>query len=193
MAAYRLEAFQREHVDGFVPHGTYHADANEQMKSFDWVGQAERGLAWTGFRDDLVIGFGGLASPWPGRAIGWVHISQHLRPCDMIWVTRQVTFTLNHLSDHYRRVEAPILETFALGHRWAAMLGFTDEGLMRCYDPSGQDYRLYARIMNNATISNSNRSNDCGPGSNGDRGDIGAHAGDRGLQGGQVPAASCPA
>jgi hypothetical protein len=46
----------------------------------------------------------------------------------------------------YKRIETSVATDFEQGHRWAQMLGFKNEGTMRCFTPQGMDCDLYARI-----------------------------------------------
>ena len=45
-----------------------------------------------------------------------------------------------------RRLEMTIREGFTAGIKWARILGFEPEGLMRAYGEDGGDFILYARI-----------------------------------------------
>ena len=50
-----------------------------------------------------------------------------------------------HLASRGLRVLA--LEQFEPGHRWATMLGFEREGLMRAFGQDGSDMVMYSRIQ----------------------------------------------
>ena len=63
---------------------------------------------------------------------------------EMLWIHRRVSDFLDR-SD-VDRIETGVRESFKAGHRWAKMLGFQAEGLMRRFGPDGSDYQMYARI-----------------------------------------------
>ena len=51
----------------------------------------------------------------------------------------------------YKRMEMYIRSTFAMGHKWAVMLGFESEALLKNFKPyADEDYRdehLYVRLF----------------------------------------------
>jgi RimJ/RimL family protein N-acetyltransferase len=79
-----------------------------------------------------------------GRVLAWGLIGRDAGAF-MVAITRAVRRYLD-LSD-FRRIEAHIEHGFAAAHRWARLLGFTDEtpAGMREFRP-GETYHLYARV-----------------------------------------------
>ena len=107
----------------------------------------EASPSMSGLRDDRIIFCCGVIPQWIGRAIVWALLADSVSRYDMIWIHRQVQWMLDtQIENGYCRIEAHIHEPFAAAHRWARMLHFESEGLMRKYDPEGRDMRLYARI-----------------------------------------------
>lgn len=107
---------------------------------------ATAGPAWTGRHAGRVIGCAGVALIWPGRAAAWCLLAADIPTLAWIGIHRAVARRLAHLPAlGVRRVEADVLDEFAPGHRWARMLGFSYEGRMRAYGPTGLDYHRYAR------------------------------------------------
>lgn len=84
---------------------------------------------------------GGLFLQWEGRAIAWAFLAAD---APMLAATREAARVLDGCG--FRRVECWVEVDFEAGHRWARMLGFEREGLMRSFSPDGRDHILYARI-----------------------------------------------
>lgn len=148
--AYSQEPFQGIHMQMLTIQREQGAERSYFQKLGDdhWDNVAKQELSYTALNGHRVLGCGGLSPIWIGRALGWVVLAEGLTYRDLLFVHRAalgLLWTWQHLPD-FRRIEASIRETFKEGHHWATMLGFRPEGLMRQYDPQGQDYRLYARI-----------------------------------------------
>jgi hypothetical protein len=62
----------------------------------------------------------------------------------MLGLTRAVRQWLE--TAPYHRIDIAVAREFDAGHRWALLLGFTFEGMMRRYLPAGGDAALYARV-----------------------------------------------
>lgn len=91
-----------------------------------------------------VIGFGGLAEYWPGRAAAWCFLRADIPKAAWVPLTRAVRASL--AAAGVRRIEADVRSDFWPAQRWAFRLGFTSEGLMRAYWQDGADYLRFARI-----------------------------------------------
>ncbi len=84
---------------------------------------------------------GGLFQQWEGRAIAWAFLAAD---APMLEATRAARLVLDACG--LRRVECWVEVDFQAGHRWAHLLGFEREGLMRSFSPDGRDHVLYARV-----------------------------------------------
>lgn len=84
---------------------------------------------------------GGFYRQWEGRAIAWAFLT---KGAPMLAITRAVLEVL--AQGEFLRVECWVDVDFQAGHRWAALLGFEREGLMRSFGLGGRDNVLYARI-----------------------------------------------
>jgi hypothetical protein len=84
---------------------------------------------------------GGLFQQWDGRSIAWAFLAVG---APMVEVSRVALTVLE--SCGLRRVECWVDVDFKAGHRWARLLGFEREGLMRSFSPDGRDHILYARV-----------------------------------------------
>lgn len=120
----------------------------ETWDQSNWEHVVEQGLAISAFRDETLLGVGGLVPIWRGRAAAWAVLASSVTGPDLLFGHRIALELMDAWQREYGfvRVEAHVKDTFVNGHRWARLLGFQTEGLMRCYDPFGDDYRLYARI-----------------------------------------------
>ncbi len=86
---------------------------------------------------------GGYVDVAPGRATVWTLVGVLAAP-RMIAISKMVKRYLDTLP--HRRLEATVLYDFDAGRRWARMMGFQCEGLMRYYTPTGEHHYLYARV-----------------------------------------------
>ena len=106
-------------------------------------GQAMRGNGpcWTlADLHGIPVACGGLFRQWEGRAIAWAFLAAD---APMLEATRAAALVLDACD--LRRVECWVDVDFQAGHRWARLLGFEREGLMRSFSPDGRDHILYAR------------------------------------------------
>jgi hypothetical protein len=90
-----------------------------------------------------IIACGGLLKLWPGRASAWALLSKHTGR-HMPRITRAVIRFLEVAEE--TRIEITVDDGFETGYRWAELLGFKREALMRKYLPDGRDAWLYSRI-----------------------------------------------
>lgn len=84
------------------------------------------GVVGAGHCVSLVALFAADAGPWMLAIVRAVRA----------WLDRQPA----------RRIAMDVREDFAAAHRFARLLGFQAEGLMRAYGPNGENHMLYARI-----------------------------------------------
>lgn len=104
----------------------------------------DAGPAYSAVDGDAVFACAGFIPQWEGRAIAWALISAEAGR-HFVTITRAVKRAMD--LHQFRRVETAVAHEFPQGHRWARMLGFTREGLMRRYTPDGRDCDLYARVQ----------------------------------------------
>lgn len=107
----------------------------------------KKGMAYTMVDEDAQpILCAGVFSIWPQRAQAWMLgiINWHKR-ADM---KQSLRFARKILAAYpARRIEATVLTDWAPGHTLVRHLGFKMEAeRLRCYDPEGRDFSLYARI-----------------------------------------------
>jgi hypothetical protein len=100
--------------------------------------------AWTVLRGGRVVGCGGVIDRGSGRGEAWALIAQDAGPA-MLAATRIVRRYVQ--TAPFRRIEAATASSFAPAGRWAAMLGFTPEGLMRAFCEDGDDAMRWAIIQ----------------------------------------------
>lgn len=99
--------------------------------------------SYTGIHDGEIIFCAGAQEVWENRALVWALLSEsapkHLRQIHK--------YTSAFLAQaKWKRMETTVENSFKQGHRWAKLLGFEPEGLMRSYAADGTDYMLYARV-----------------------------------------------
>lgn len=101
------------------------------------------GPCWSVFVGGRVVACGGLCIQWEGRGVAWAIISEG---APLVAVTKSVIHVLG-LPGIPRRVECFVDVSFQEGIRWAEMLGFQREGLMRAFSPDGRDHVLFSRVV----------------------------------------------
>ena len=95
---------------------------------------------------DEVLLVGGILDTGGGRAMAWSVMSNGTRG-RMKAVSRRVkSFIDYHLKD-INRLEVLVNDNFVLGHKWAKLLGFEKESVMRRY-AGKEDYAMYVRFGN---------------------------------------------
>jgi hypothetical protein len=102
----------------------------------------DAGPCYTGRHNGKIVCCAGVVNLWEGRASAWALLSADAGKC-MRALHREVGRFLDGCD--VKRVEAYVYPDFAAGHRWARMLGFKYEGLMRAFQ-HGVDMDMYARI-----------------------------------------------
>jgi hypothetical protein len=89
----------------------------------------------------------GAFPQWSGRAIAWALFTP--RASNHAMRVRNATmFHVEQLQqrEHLRRLEATVEMTDSVALRWAQVMGFRPEGLLRSYGPNGEDYLMMARV-----------------------------------------------
>lgn len=80
---------------------------------------------------------------WPGRFYVWGLLADRIGH-KMVTITRSGRRFMENLP--HRRIEMTVTAGHEEGFRWAKLLGFQCEGLMRCYGPQGEDCFLFSRV-----------------------------------------------
>jgi len=105
------------------------------------------GQTFTGVVNGYVVACGGIIPLWPGVGEGWVLASYRIHH-NRFSVVRSVCVILDNLmEDHgYWRIQGATLANWKQGIRFANLLGFEKEGVMRRYGPDGSDYIRHAKV-----------------------------------------------
>lgn len=102
----------------------------------------DAGPCYTGRYHGKIVICAGVVNLWQGRGSAWALLAGDAGKC-MRQIHREVEKFLDGCG--IRRVEAYVYPDFEPGHRWARMLGFEPEGLMRAFQ-RGADMVMYSRI-----------------------------------------------
>ncbi len=123
-----------------VPETTYQFGHNADILCVD-------GQSFTGIINGYVVACGGISPLWPGVGEGWVLASHKIHE-NKFSVVRAVYDILGDLMDDhdYWRIQGSTLADWTQGIRFARLLGFENEGLMKAYGPDGSDYIRHARV-----------------------------------------------
>ena len=92
---------------------------------------------------DDVLAVAGMIEVYTGHCIVWAVLSTRAARA-LTMITRAMAAVLADAPHH--RIEMLVPNDFAAGHRWARMLGFVQEGVLRRYGPSAADHAAYARV-----------------------------------------------
>ena len=134
----RLERFHVEHLDTFCvqPMQQWEAAGLEMLEKsrFDLTSCMHLGNVYC---------IAGLLEVTKDRAVGISYMS-----ADSGKYLRSIAGLLTAWMDsyHYRRIEITVQRGWDNGMRWANLLGFELEGIMRSYYPNGEDAYLYGRV-----------------------------------------------
>lgn len=104
---------------------------------------AKAGPAYSAFVDGEVVACSGVVERHAGVWQAWALVSQ-AAGSHMLQITRATLAFL--ASFNANRIETAVDAKHDAGHRWAAILGFEREALMRKWMPDGGDAVLYARV-----------------------------------------------
>ena len=126
----------------------------EAVPSRSFAALENVGLAWSAFIGDErkeIIGAGGIHPCWKtnthGRAIAWVLAGDNVPMRCWPALTRHTAWVLDQaFREGFHRIEANVAENFPAGHRWAARLGFSVEGMAEAYGPDLANHIQYARV-----------------------------------------------
>ena len=97
------------------------------------------------WRNDDIIGIAGLFNIRPGVAELFMlpSILVDKYPLEFFKATKDmVEFCMRD----YHRLQLTVDAEWKLGKKWARMLGFTEEGLMKAYSANKQDEYMFARV-----------------------------------------------
>jgi hypothetical protein len=105
---------------------------------------AAGGPAFTVTSRGDIVACVGVIPQWENYSRAWALLSgdsgRHL-----LGITRAIRRWLRFHNSG--RVDTSVVVDFQQAIRWAAMLGFVREGLMRKYTPDGKDCYLYAQVV----------------------------------------------
>ena len=106
------------------------------------------GQSFTGIQDGVVIACGGVLPMWPGVGEGWVLASGEIHNNKFATVRICRSILQKIMDDYgYWRIQGATLANWESGVKFARMLGFVNEGLMKRFGPGGEDYLRHARVI----------------------------------------------
>jgi hypothetical protein len=113
------------------------------LREQGWAEQVSAaGPCWTALADAQPIACAGFQDCWEGRAIAWAILADQAGR-HMPALTRAVRRAL--ASHPAERIEAQALVGFAPAARWARLLGFVPEAVLRKFH-QGRDYQAFVLI-----------------------------------------------
>ena len=119
-------------------------DSNKLLGDMEYATNLKSGGdCYTAIANGHVVACLGLVSVWKYRRYVWAFLADDCGK-HMIHLTRAVKLWLKYHGQG--RIETSVDCNFPAAIRWAEMLGFEREGMMRQYSPLGADCYLYARV-----------------------------------------------
>ena len=117
-------------------------DNNKECMSLE-----QDGLAFTGLINNEVIAAAGMKRVWGNVAEGWFIAKNDVWNYP-ITIAKAVKQNIDCLatSNNIKRLQTAVRADFGIGIRFAKWLGFTNEGLMKCYGFDDTDHYRFARI-----------------------------------------------
>lgn len=107
---------------------------------------AHQGRAFTlRDHDGRVLLIAGVAKVDESYGYAWAFTAAHSGPA-MRWLTRKVRGYLDTLQPTHRRIELQARADFPQARKWARLLGFEEEGPVRCAAADSGDMVRFARI-----------------------------------------------
>lgn len=107
---------------------------------------AEAGPAFTATTviggEEVIIASLGVIPQWRGYSRAWALVSGDAGRC-MVSLTRRISTWLRFHNEG--RIDTAVRTDFVEGIRWAEILGFSQEGVMRKYRDDG-DFFLYSMV-----------------------------------------------
>jgi len=118
------------------------------LREHGWAEQVDAaGPCWTALVDAKPIACAGFQDCWEGRAIAWAILAEEAGR-HMLALTRAIKHGLaRHPAE---RIEAQALLGFDPATRWARLLGFAPEAVVRKFH-QGRDYQAFALIKDGAS------------------------------------------
>ncbi len=95
-----------------------------------------------------LLGAGGITQHWIGRAEAWLMMSPDANRRQRLAALRRCQTKIATLQRDpgFRRIEMYVLADAPWGERFSSLMGFSQEGVARAWDPLGRDHHLFARI-----------------------------------------------
>ena len=105
------------------------------------------GPCYSGFLDGKLVGCAGVCLFWPGVGEAWVAFAPEVLNLRKE-AYHYVGDYLQRIMDEHnlRRVQATANTQWTLAIKYLENLGFKREGILRKYDPFGNDHYMYALI-----------------------------------------------
>lgn len=125
----------------------------QQQRDFDTDGMAAAaqtlascGSAFTlRTRDGRILTACGIVAIDAGYGHGWAFMDGRAGP-HMRWLTQTVRAHIDAKMASHRRIEIMVRADWIAARRWAAKLGFVNEGLLECAARDGGDMIRFARV-----------------------------------------------
>jgi hypothetical protein len=139
----KIQTFQARHAVDLKLAKFQLATLGKLDESYGRMLEAHCRIAQSLVDNQRVLACWGLLPLWRGLSEAWLLVSDDIGKSSLI-LTRALNDVLDVATEN--RIQTSVLENFDKGHKFAQLLGFEPEGLMRAYDVLGRNHVRYARI-----------------------------------------------
>lgn len=146
MSSFSIKPFKASDFELLEPRSFEH-DIMGGLGDICFAPLFEKHPSWTGWVDGKAAFSAGLYVKWRGSGEVWA-LTSKLVEKHPIWFHSSVVRFLKETVEKHNlwRVEAVIQAEHLVSCRWAAHLGFIEEGTSPAFGPSGETFIRYAKI-----------------------------------------------
>jgi|DEB0MinimDraft_10_1074344.scaffolds.fasta_scaffold44322_3 hypothetical protein len=150
---YSFERFKAEHIFEMEVHESqsFKLDGTTKEECLEAYKQAESFdkfvIPQTIKHNQKIIACMGLLnlSPWRGEV--WSVMGKYSGD-HMVCITREAKNMIEEAQEHgVHRLESIVDMDFKEGHKWMTLLGFTPDGILRCYNQNKSDVLMYSKVV----------------------------------------------
>ena len=150
---YSFERFKAEHIFEMEVHESqsFKLDGTTKEECLEAYKQAESFdkfvIPQTIRHNQKIIACGGLLNLSPWRGEFWSVMGKYSGD-HMVCIARKAKNMIEEAQEiGVHRLESIIDIDFKEGHKWMKLLGFTPDGILRCYNQNKSDVLMYSKVV----------------------------------------------
>ena len=138
--------FHPDHLKGLALQAAQ-ADLQKLAAAADVAAAAVKGLAYTAFDGETVLGSGGVFPTGDDNALCWVLAGRDVPSRYWTAVVRKAWVVLARAHDRgLARLHATVDCDFEAGHKLVRLVGFRPVEILHAYGPAERDHVLYEKV-----------------------------------------------